>query len=84
MSQLFGLQHRGDGDFDSFLKNQKPVPLILRQKCRKRQNNYKFRHFMRSYFVPLLPLILSINISPPLECKSPSLKFFIITVLSNP
>ena len=30
MSQLFGLQHRrGDGDFDSFLKNQKPVPLIL-------------------------------------------------------
>ena len=68
MSQLFGLQHRGDGDFDSFLKNQKPVPLILRQKCRKWQNNYKFRHFMRSYFVPLLPLILSINISTPLEC----------------
>ena len=38
MSQLFGLQHRGDGDFDFFLTANfwiilKPIPAI-RPRCR--------------------------------------------------
>lgn len=44
-----GLIHRGGRN----KTNNGAANLKIRQKCRKWQNNYKFRHFIRNYFVPL-------------------------------